>query len=156
MNELDEINLTIERLARANPKAVDREVKSMRQGAKSPAIGRVGHSSEKPLPLPDRVDKTNAKLHGKYKNAIARCASAAAEIERIEAVLLGRLHDCQGVATEEARDLARGERSECSNCAAIVDRLLTGRCRKCHVYAKNHDGEERPRRLIDREIYSAV
>jgi hypothetical protein len=154
VQELDDLTRVIEVVTKANPRAVSAEVKNLRAGPKGPVLGRIGHSAEQPLPLPDALDRRVTRLHRTYKRALDSMRHNADEIERIERELLTRLHDADGKPTPEAR-AAAGD-VQCSNCGVVIEstgKALGGRCRNCHDYQKNHDGQERPRDLIDREVY---
>jgi hypothetical protein len=121
-------------------------------------------SADKPLPLPDTIDKWYQKKHSSYRRNIARALRLLerAAFEQSE-MMLGRgnveaMHDEHGAPTDAALravERATGQSTAtCANCGALIagnrsDRVLAGRCRTCYEYRRRHNGIDRPRELWD-------
>lgn len=69
------------------------------------------------------------------------------------------VEELRAIPPAEAKRLLEAESDvqHCVNCGKVVtgtrdDRLRAGRCAACNTYRDDHDGRDRPRSLIDREV----
>lgn len=112
----------------------------------APKEGR-SHSAETALPMLDAVDRKMTATHRKYKRNIEAALRHLRHAALEQDLLTTRLTSEQAQKIIEAETLA-----QCANCGRTVectraDKLMSGRCRPCHEYARDHDGTERPKDL---------
>lgn len=88
-----------------------------------------------------------------------RLTDALADIVHRAAAAFSAVEDLQAISPAEAQRLIEAASSvqTCVHCGRVVtgtrdDRLRSGRCTPCYEYRLDHDSQDRPRYLIEREL----
>lgn len=111
--------------------------------------------------LLDRDENFIGRRADAIRNLLASITSSIEGLERNAALAVTIVDELRAISATEARQLIENDSDvqHCinKNCGALVtgtrdDRLRAGRCEPCYTYRLRHNGDDRPKELVEREL----
>jgi hypothetical protein len=132
------------------------------EGIRSPSLnGAVSGGDDPSFRILDGLTNEGARRRDKVAANLDSLIRALADVHQRAATAMSMIDKLRALTPERAELLlkAAGDVQSCANphCGKIVtgvgnDRLRAGRCQPCFEYRLDHEGSDRPKYLVDREI----